>query len=882
MLRTDDGHIIRLEDYRPTDFAIHHVEMLVRLMEGAAEVVTDITLERRPETSETAPLVLDGDELVLTGLHLNGEPVTAEQFDASPDQLTVRGLPARGRFVLRVETRLSPETNTQLMGLYRSNGVWCTQCEAEGFRRITYFLDRPDVLATYRVRLEADRASAPVLLANGNPMESGELDGSRHFAVWDDPHPKPSYLFALVAGDLDPLEDRFTTASGRNVKLVIFTEKGLSHRATYAMDALKRSMVWDERRFGREYDLDVFNIVAISDFNMGAMENKGLNVFNHKYVLLDPDTATDSDYAGVETVIAHEYFHNWTGNRITCRDWFQLCLKEGLTVYRDQEFSADERSRPVKRISSVHGLKAQQFPEDQGPLQHPVRPTRYREINNFYTATVYEKGAELVRMIETILGAENFRSGMDLYFERHDGEAATIEDFLRCFEEAGDTDLSQFALWYHQAGTPTLTITEQYDGGQLTLILEQDLAKGAAGTGTHPFHMPIRFGLVSRAGEDLAIEPVAGEAEIEGDVIHLTTSRAELVFEVGGERPLVSILRDFSAPVTLRHDQPREARLALAALDPNPFGRWRALTDLTGDMLRSASLSETEGRGATYDPAVIEALCRSASDEALEPALRALMVTLPGEPEIARLIGSEIDPEAIHRARRGALRALAEAGGPEFERLRASLSDGSAPFSADAASAGRRALRAALLPAVAIAQTSAAPLFAEFEQASNMTDRLSAISALVQLFPGSDETRSALDAFYRRFESDALVLDKWFTLQATAPSDGSVEAMERLRQHPKFTLGNPNRARALIGGFASGNQRGFNRADGAGYRWVAEQLGELDRLNPQTAARLATAFRSWRSFDAPRRAAAEAALRDLASRNDLSRDLSDILTRTLG
>ncbi|WP_019996446.1 aminopeptidase N [Aureimonas ureilytica] len=881
MLRTDDGQTIRLEDYRPTDFAVHHVDMLVRLRDGAAEIRADIRLERREGVAMSAPLVLDGDELVLTGLWLDGEPVAPERFDATPERLVLRDLPARGPFGLRIETRLSPETNTQLMGLYRSDGVWCTQCEAEGFRRITYFLDRPDVLATYRVRLEADRASAPILLANGNPLESGDLGEGRHFAVWDDPHPKPSYLFALVAGDLDALHDRFTTASGRDVALAIYTEKGLSGRAAYAMDALKRSMIWDERRFGREYDLDVFNIVAISAFNMGAMENKGLNVFNHKYVLLDPDTATDGDYAGVETVIAHEYFHNWTGNRITCRDWFQLCLKEGLTVYRDQEFSADERSRPVKRISSVHGLKAQQFPEDQGPLQHPVRPTRYREINNFYTATVYEKGAELVRMIETILGAARFRAGMDLYFERHDGDAATIEDFLRCFEEAGGIDLWQFSRWYHQAGTPVLTVSERFANGQLTLRLEQDLPKGAAGTGTEPFHMPIRFGLVDAQGHDLALEPVAGDAEVEGDVIHLTERSAEIVFDTGETRPLVSILRDFSAPVTLRHDQRREDRLALARLDPNPFGRWRALTDLVGEMLREAALAEGAGRAVRYDEAVLDALCRSAGDAALEPALRALMVTLPGEAEIARLVGSEIDPEAIHRARRGALRALNAAGGAGFQALRSTLAEPAGAFSPDAASAGRRALRAALLPVVASGLASPAPLLGEFEAAGNMTDRLAAITALVHVFPASAEAQAALAAFFGRFETDALVLDKWFTLQATAPTDDIVEAVERLRAHPKFDLGNPNRARALIGGFATGNQRGFNRADGAGYRWVAERLAELDRLNPQTAARLATAFRSWRSFDAPRRAVAEAALRELAGRKDLSRDLSDILTRTL-
>ncbi len=878
MQRTDDGQVIRLSDYRPPAFRIRHVEMLVSLHDGRADVETTLHAERAQGTEATEPLVLVGDGLVLASIAVDGVPLDPARFEAAPDRLTIRELPASGGFSLRIATRLEPETNTELMGLYRSNGIWCTQCEAEGFRRITYFLDRPDVLATYRVRVEASREAAPVLLSNGNPGESGDLPDGRHFAVWDDPHPKPSYLFALVAGRLDVLRDTFRTAGGRPVDLAIYTEAGLADRATYAMDALKRSMVWDERRFGLEYDLDVFNIVAISDFNMGAMENKGLNVFNHKYVLLAPDTATDGDYAGVETVIAHEYFHNWTGNRITCRDWFQLCIKEGLTVFRDQEFSADERSRTVKRIASVHGLKAQQFPEDQGPLQHPVRPRQYREINNFYTATVYEKGAELVRMLATILGEAGFRAGMDLYFARHDGDAATIEDFLRCFADATGEDLAQFALWYDQAGTPELDVRESFADGRLTLSLRQSLTRGAAGTGTEPMHIPVRFGLVDRDGADLAAEPAAGAAEVEGDVIHLVTTEAEVVFENLPERPRLSILRDFSAPVTLRHEQSREDRLALARLDPNGFGRWRALTDLMGEGLRDASVSA--GR-EPFDAPLVRAIVACACDETLEPALRAQMIAIPGEAEIARLVGTNVDPEAVYRARDRAVRSVAEAGAATFREARAALARPGEVFSPDAASAGRRALSNSLLTFLAAAEGTPTRAFEAFEAADNMTDRMASATILAHRFPEAPETAAALDRFYRVFENDPLVLDKWFTLRATVPALSTLDAVRELSLHPKFTLANPNRARALIGGFATGNQRVFHRADGEGYRWMTAQLAELDTLNPQTAARLATAFRSWRSFEPGRQAQARAALSELAARPGLSRDLSDILDRTL-
>ncbi|MEX6505598.1 aminopeptidase N [Jiella sp. M17.18] len=880
MLRTDDGQTVKLTDYRPTDYILHGVEMTIRLFEGAAEIDAALTLERRTETAAGAPLTLDGDELVLTGLSLDGAPLEPGAYEASPERLTVLSPPPEGRFRLGVSTRVVPEENSQLMGLYRSNGIWCTQCEAEGFRRITYFLDRPDVLAPYKVRIEADKAKAPVLLSNGNPVEAGELADGRHFAVWDDPFNKPSYLFAIVAGDLDAMHEPFQTMSGRKVTLGIYTEKGRVAQAAYAMDALKRSMRWDERRFGREYDLDVFNVVAIADFNMGAMENKGLNVFNHKYVLLDSDIATDSDYAGVETVIAHEYFHNWTGNRITCRDWFQLCLKEGLTVYRDQEFSADEREATVQRIGSVRRLKGHQFPEDQGPLQHPVRPDEYREINNFYTATVYDKGAELVRMIATILGRDGFRKGMDLYFERHDGEAATIEQFVACFEDATGADLTQFALWYVQAGTPTLSVSETYDAAndRLTVTLQQSLKPGAAGTGTAPMHIPVRFGLVGSNGQDK--EAATTSAAVEGDVIHLREANTRIVFEGLGERPYLSVLRDFSAPVQLEHAQSESDRLALARLDPNLFNRWRILNDLVGQSLTIASRSPADSATPPLAADIVDAILASVADVSLDPAFRAQVLALPGEAEIARMVAENVDPDAVHAVVEAARVAIGRRGMRLFEDLHKET-DPAADFSPDAASAGRRALANAALGYLVAAKDDPAPAEAQYASARNMTDRLSALALLVHHFPGTAPADAALADFYARFENDELVLDKWFALQATIPDPASLDTVLHLTRHPKFTLRNPNRVRALIGTFAAANQVAFHRADGAGYRFVAERLVEIDRINPQIAARIATTFRAWRSFEPARRENARKALQQLIESQGLSKDLKDIVDRSL-
>jgi aminopeptidase N len=879
MMRSDTGQVFRLEDYRPSDYLIPLTHLDFDLSPEATLVTAELTIERRAGVPDNTPLVLDGDGLELAGLVIDGKPAEPADFAATPDRLTVKP-PRAKRFVLTVRTRLSPQTNTQLMGLYRSNGVYCTQCEAEGFRRITYFLDRPDVLSVYSVRIAASKKDTPLLLSNGNPGAHGDLDGGRHYAKWNDPIPKPSYLFAVVAGDLGSVKDHFLTRSGRRVELGIYVEHGKESRASYAMDALKRSMRWDEEKFGREYDLEIFNIVAVSDFNMGAMENKGLNVFNDKYVLADEETATDADYANIEAVIAHEYFHNWTGNRITCRDWFQLCLKEGLTVFRDHEFSADQRSRAVKRIAEVRTLRAHQFPEDQGPLAHPVRPRRYREINNFYTATVYEKGSEVVRMIRTILGEETFRRGMDLYFERHDGEAATVEDFVQVFEDVSDRDLSQFSLWYNQAGTPHLTVKTSHDPASAELILdiEQSVPPTPNESRKRLMHIPLAFGLVGRNGHDAAYASVEG-ATVENGVIHIRKRRHQVRFGGFPQRPVVSLNRGFSAPITLSVAQQNEDRIFLARHDDDLYCRWQALNTLFTDALIAAFRQCRGGKAPKFNANMIALAGVIAADETLEPAYRALALTLPGEADIAREIGSNIDPDAILKAREALIAAIAAASGKAFAELYGRLSD-NAPFSPDAASAGRRALRNVLLDYLS-AEGDPTRAAEQYRTATNMTDRAAALTVLAHRHPGSGEAKAALAAFEERYGSDPLVMDKWFQIQATVPGAATVDSVAALMRHRAFSIANPNRVRALIGTFATANQTGFNRRDGAGYRLFGETVLQVEKRNPQVAARLATALRSWRSFEPERQEQARIVLAGIAAKPDLSADLRDIVERTL-
>ncbi|MES0072329.1 aminopeptidase N [Mesorhizobium sp. M0058] len=878
-MRTDTGQVFKLEDYRPNDFSIPQTGLTFRLSPDATRVTAVLTIERRDGAAASTSLVLDGDGLVLKRIAIDGRELAPAEYLATPDQLTILRPPAR--FQLLLETEIAPASNEALMGLYRSSNVYCTQCEAEGFRRITYFLDRPDILSVYTVRIEARLDEAPLLLSNGNPVESGALADGWHFAVWDDPFPKPSYLFALVAGNLGKVADSFVTMSGREVELGIYVEPGKEGLAGYAMDALKRSMQWDEQAFGREYDLDVFNIVAVSDFNMGAMENKGLNIFNDKYVLADRETATDADFANIEAIIAHEYFHNWTGNRITCRDWFQLCLKEGLTVFRDHEFSADQRSRAVKRIAEVRTLRAHQFPEDQGPLAHPVRPRRYREINNFYTATVYEKGSEVVRMIRTILGAEAFRAGMDLYFERHDGEAATIEDFLKVFEDASGRDLSQFALWYHQAGTPNLTVSSTHNPAtrEFTLEIEQSVPPTPSESRKRLMHIPLAFGLVGAGGEPVAYDGVEG-ATVEDGVIHIRKRRHMVRFSGVAERPAVSLNRGFSAPITLSVEQKADDQFFLAGHDSDAFARWQAFNTLLTDALIAAFRQILGGAKPAFTARLTGLAGKIAGDETLEPAYRALALSLPGEADIARDIGTNIDPDAIFAAREALALAIARANQQTFTDLYGRLA-GDGPFSPDAASAGRRALRNILLDYLSLLPKGAALAARHFETATNMTDRAAALTVLAHRHDGSPEAIKALADFEARYGADPLVMDKWFQIQASVPGRRTVDTVRELTGHAAFSMANPNRVRSLVGTFASANQTGFHRADGEGYRFFTQTVLEVEKRNPQVAARLATALRSWRSLEPGRQAKAREALLAIAGAENLSADLRDIVERTL-
>jgi aminopeptidase N len=879
-MRTEQARPVRLEDYSPPDWLVDTVELDVSLHPTAARARATLALRPNPASAAPAPVVLDGDGLNLVSIKLDGATLPAESFVATPDSLTIAQPPA-GPFRLEIETRVDPSTNTQLMGLYRSSGTYATQCEAEGFRRITYFPDRPDVMAVYTTRVEAEKGEAAVLLSNGNLVQAGDVPNStRHFAVWHDPFPKPSYLFALVGGNLGCVEDRFVTMSGRNVALRIYVEPGKESRCLWAMDSLKRSMRWDEEAFGREYDLDIFMIVAVSDFNMGAMENKGLNIFNDKLVLASPEAATDNDYMAIEAVIAHEYFHNWTGNRITCRDWFQLCLKEGLTVFRDEEFRADQRSRPVERIRDVRALRANQFPEDAGPLAHPVRPSVYHEISNFYTATVYEKGAEIVRMLKTLLGPGGFRKGMDLYFTRHDGHAATVDEFVRCFADANNTDLTQFMRWYAQAGTPQVAVTGTFDAKAQTYRL--DVAQAVPPTPGQPVKepmvIPLAIGLIGPDGRDMSLSLEDGRPVVRG-VLPITQAAQSFAFTGVTARPVLSLNRNFSAPVKVSANISGDDLRFLTAHDSDPFNRWEAVQSLATALLTENVAALRAGKQPREDEGLTAALAAILADTALEPAFVAAALTMPSEPDIARDIGCDIDPDAIFEARLRLRAALGLRLGPALRETYRRMQDSGA-FSPDAASAGRRSLKNAALDLLAAAGASAIALAArQYHEATNMTDRIAALTTLS--IHRVAERQAALDDFYRRYSADPLVIDKWLALQASIPDPATLDRVKALLQHPAFQATNPNRIRALIGSFAQMNQTQFNRPDGAGYEFLATAALGFDETNPQVAARLITAFRSWRALEPVRRGRAEAALQRIAAAPNLSPDLRDIVARSL-
>ncbi len=882
-MRTDNGQIIRLKNYKIADYKITHVDLDFQLASAATIVTAKMSIERSKGVDAGTELKFDGDELNLQAISINGKVLSDDAYLATTQKLVIKTPPKARKFTLETRVVIDPQSNTKLMGLYKTSGKYCTQCEAEGFRRITYFADRPDILATYTTRIEADRDEAPILLGNGNPVKKGKLAGNRHYAIWHDPHPKPSYLFALVAGDLGAIFKPFKTMSGRKVKLGIYVEKGKEAQADYAMDALIRSMKWDEEVFGREYDLDVFNIVAVSDFNMGAMENKGLNVFNDKYVLADSSTATDADFSYIEGIIAHEYFHNWTGNRITCRDWFQLCLKEGLTVYRDQEFSCDMRSREVLRIEDVRNLRAAQFAEDAGPLAHPVRPQTYREINNFYTATVYQKGAELVRMLATIVGAGNFKKGMDLYFRRHDGDAATIEDFIKCFADVSKQDLSQFSLWYSQAGTPSIIASSNYDAKsrKLVLELEQNLAASVGQPRKKLLHIPLRFGLVGKSGDDVEPGKITG-CQYEGDLLHITKRRHKIVFHDIGERVTVSLNRNFTAPVNLEIHQTNSDLAFLAANDSDAFNRWQAFQSYATKLLVSGARALARGKAPGIDKKFLKAAIAIITDSSLSPAFRALALTLPGESELARTMGRSVDPDTIHKSRNGLMAEIGDLLAPHWDGLWQETQIDAAYIS-DAKQSGKRALRNLILDLGVMANNKIAEKnsLAQFETATNMSDRFAAFSRIVLRHKSRKESAKAIAGFYEDYHDNALVLDKWFGVQAMVTGANSPRIVGALMRHEKFTLNNPNRARAVLASFAFGNPSGFNAKSGDGYKLMTKAIGRLDRINPQIAARLLTAFRSIGMLEPARRKAAFNALRDLQKEKDLSTDVSEILERTL-
>ncbi|MEO1454471.1 MAG: aminopeptidase N [Pseudomonadota bacterium] len=867
-MRDATPQAVFLADYTPPAYLVDNVHLTFHLAPKKTRVMSRIAFRPNPEATSRA-FQLHGENLTLIAARIDGTAITPIIEDGF-----LKAEVPDAPFTFEAEVEIDPASNTALEGLYMSpldveggaaadresqpqtSPMYCTQCEAEGFRKITFYPDRPDVMAPFTVRIEGD---LPVLLSNGNPTAQG--DG---WAEWHDPWPKPAYLFALVAGDLVAHSDHFTTASGRAVDLNVWVRHGDEGKCAYAMDALKRSMRWDEQVYGREYDLDVFNIVAVDDFNMGAMENKGLNIFNSKYVLASPETATDRDYEFIESIVAHEYFHNWTGNRITCRDWFQLCLKEGLTVFRDQQFSGDQRSHAVKRIDDVLGLRGRQFREDTGPLAHPVRPASFVEINNFYTSTVYEKGAEVIGMLKTLVGDAGYAKALDLYFERHDGDAATIEDWLAVFQDATGRDLSQFSRWYSQAGTPRLSVEEAFEGGTYTLTFHQETAPTPGQPDKLPQVLPIAVGLLNPNGDEV----------VPTTVLEMTQTTQSFTFDGLAAKPIPSILRNFSAPVILDRETTAEERAFLLAHDTDPFNKWEAGRQLAKDVLVAMVRD-----GAAPGPAYLNSLEMVARDDTLDPAFRALALQLPSEDDMAQTLfdaGTTPDPSAIHVAREKVADALAQHLGDVLPDIYEAMNL-PGPYTPDPKAAGCRALRATALGL--LTRLDGGKLAeAQFRAADNMTEELGALACLLSAGNGAE----AVASFYRRWSKDRLVMDKWFSLQiARAKPDAAAETTRRLTKHPDFDWKNPNRFRSVLGALAT-NTAGFHHPSGAAYALVADWLIKLDPLNPQTTARMTTMFETWRRYDGDRQGMIRDALKRIAATEGLSRDTTEMVGRILG
>ena len=871
-------------DYEPYPFEVPETRLKFDIHPGQTRVTSELVVERRAE----GDLVLNGADLELVSLQIDGRELGGNEYRLEGETLTLFDVP--DRCTLSVVTRIHPETNTALEGLYRSRSMYCTQCEAEGFRKITWFPDRPDVLSRYTTTIEADAETCPVLLAGGNLLEEREEGGRRRTVTWQDPFPKPSYLFALVAGDLALLEDEFVTMSGRRVALRIYSEPHNIDQCGYAMGALKRAMRWDEERFGREYDLDNFMIVAVEDFNMGAMENKGLNIFNTSCVLASPDTATDAAHQRVEAVVAHEYFHNWSGNRVTCRDWFQLSLKEGFTVYRDQEFSSDMNSRSVKRVEDVKFLRDVQFAEDAGPLAHAVRPDSYVEISNFYTTTVYEKGAEVVRMLATLLGAAQFRAACDLYFERHDGEAVTIEDFVAAMEQVSGHDLGQFRRWYSQAGTPVLSVEERRSGNRIELAIEQACRPTPEQATKEPFHIPLALGLVAdggdRIGASAGVASIRADAQVEeeaaGAVVHMRGKRLDLAFENAGIGAQVSFLRGFSAPVKVRYPRSREVLAELAATDSDGFARWDAAQDLL-----VACILDSEGEDALAGVEVVSGLFERLWQQAMEApddgeakALLAATMTLP---QVGYLLETSPgrDILALADARDAFLDAIADH--LDWEALAAAQDNGEA-YSPDPISIARRQLKATALGFAVRRLDRTAPARAQellLAGADNLTDRLMGLQGLIGLesMPEADK-QVHIDEFHQAWSGEALVLDAWFSSQAGSNVWGTLPRIRALAEHPSFDIANPNKVRALYLRFALGNVRGFHAAEGTSYHWLAQAVAEMDSANPQVASRMARALAPWRRHSAARGRLMREALASIR-RSGLSKDVTEVIDKAL-
>lgn len=876
---------IYLKDYKEPAYWVDQIDLKIDLGDEETLVTNRMSLRRNDGglAASAERIDLNGVDQNIQSLHVNGKSLSPDEYEISGEVLR---LPAGDeRYEIEVVTKIRPQDNKSLEGLYMSHGMFCTQCEAEGFRKITYFPDRPDIMSAYRTTITADKAKYPVLLSNGNLIEEGELEGGRHFAVWEDPHRKPSYLFAMVAGDLAVIEDRHVTASGRDVTLRIFVEHGDEGRCDWAMLSLKKSMKWDEERYGLEYDLDIFMIVAVSHFNMGAMENKGLNIFNSSCVLADRDSATDGDFQVIESIVAHEYFHNWTGNRVTCRDWFQLSLKEGLTVFRDQQFSADMNDESVQRINDVLRLRAMQFPEDAGPMAHPVRPDEYAEINNFYTVTIYEKGAEVIRMIHSLVGEEGFRAGMELYFERHDGTAATTDDFAAAMADANGLDLEQFKLWYSQAGTPAVRVSGDYDAEAETyaLTVSQTVPDTPGQTGKRPMTIPLEVGLIGPDGAEVPLRLVGDNDDSPSPtskLLKVEQARQTFTFQGVKEAPIPSLLRGFSAPVKLTTDLSPSDLSFLLANDTDPFVKWDSGQQLATSVLLGLVDKSQSGARLELDNGLNEAIGTVLADSTLDPAIRAQIITLPGEGLIAQSVRT-IDVDAIHHARSFVQEELSKSHRETLLALYHEMRTGGDSGDLSAPAMARRALANTALSYLCATGEAASLQLAkqQADQAESMTNVISALAALND--HECAERTDAMQAFHDRWKDDPLVLDKWFALQATAVLPNTLDRVRDLLDHPGFELTNPNRVRALIGRFAAGNSTMFHAKDGSGHRFVADLVLELDGFNPQIAARMITPFSRWRQFDEARSTSISQQLQAMRDRDNLSGDLNEMVSRAL-